>query len=192
MAIELKARYLQTNFATKTIYIEDITGLYNAISNTTGYGNSTADPNPSKDVADAEINSWDLLITRPDGTSFSLTTANLEGLNSAKFFEVVQIPITDSETLLDGEWTFKYEVNENGGLLDSITFTQYIYNIDELETKINTNFANAVEFDSPLEKSCNENLLSLFSYFSALKAAIAEENTVSADYISAQINKLLD
>mgnify|MGYP003654539259 CR=1 FL=1 len=80
---------------------------------------------------------------------------------------------------------------EANGILDTVIITKYIYNINALEIKINSNFATTVEFESPLSKTCNKNILSLFSYFAALKAAIDEENTISADYISAQINKLL-
>ena len=191
MAINLKLRYLQTNYGTNTIYLEDFTGVYNASTNVTGYGNSTADPNPSKDVADGEINSWDLLVTRPDGNSFSLTTANLEGLNSAKFFEVVQIPITDSETLLDGEWTFKYQLNEDGGLLDSITFTQYIVNLAAIENSINAKIAADIDFCDFPSCGCNKNLLTLWSYYRALKAAIDEQNGPQVTYLLAEINKLV-
>ena len=187
MAFNLRARYLQTNFSIDTIYLEDYTGLYNVVTNLTGYGNSTSDPNPSKILADQEIDGWELLVTRPDATTFSLTRTTLDGINASTFLEVVQIPITDTQDLINGEWTFKYDVNESDGELDTVTITQYIYNIDAIELIINRKFATEVDFCKSLDCACNNSLATLFAMYRALKAAIEEQNTVQANYLSAQI-----
>ena len=190
MAIDLKLRYLQTNFNTDTIYIEDFTGLYNATTNTTGYGNTTADPNPSKLAADAEIDGWELTITRPDATNLAFADATIDALEFDVMNEVIQIPITDTQDIINGLWTFKLDVNESGGELDTVTMTQYIYNTAPVEALINAKFATDVDFCKSLDYSCNTSLASLWSYYRALLAAIEEQNTTQADYLSTVITTL--
>ena len=189
MAIDLKLRYLQTNFNTDTIYLEDFTGIYDASTNLTGYGRGAADPNPSKLAADAEIDGWDLLITRPDATTFNID-AQIDTLQFDVIQEVIQIPITDSQDIINGLWTFKMDVNESGGELDTVTTTQYIYNTSATEALIYAKFASEVDFCEYPDCACNKSLLTLWTYWMALKSAIEEQNTVQADYLSTVIATL--
>jgi len=185
MAINLRARYLQTNFSSKTIYIEDFTGIDSGDGSNGGYGLSAQATNESKLESDQEIDGWTLTNTRPDGTTF---TTSIDTLQFNNVRSVIQIPIIDTQTVLqNGLWSFKLDVNEESGILYTVTITQYIYNIDAIELIINRKFATEVDFCKSLDCACNNSLATLFAMYRALKAAIEEQNTVQANYLSAQI-----
>lgn len=188
MAINIQAEFVSLNFTSNRIIIKDITGIDSSDGTNGGYGLSDQATNLSKVQLDEELAGWLLTVTRPDNTVFVVP---INTLQFDVFESEIELYIDDTQDLINGLWSFKLDVNEANGILDTVIITKYIYNINALEIKINSNFATTVEFESPLSKTCNKNILSLFSYFAALKAAIDEENTISADYISAQINKLL-
>lgn len=197
MAVDLKLRYLQTNFTAKQIILEDFTGMYDANTNTTGYGRGTADPNLHKDSSDLDsdpsdaVNGWDLVITRPDGTEVTYNSSSLDDLQYDNFNEVIQIAFTDTQDIINGEWTFAYSIDEESGVADTETITQYIYNTDTIDRAINAAFAAQVDFCDYPDCECNTSLVTLWTYYIALKAAIQEQNTTQADYLSAQITSIL-
>lgn len=189
MAIDLRLRYLQTNFTDKIIYLEDFTGINSGADTTVGgYGLTAQSDNPSKLEADQEINSWTLTVTRPDTTTFVVPINNLQFDNLQ---EVIQIPIVESQaTLQSGLWTFKLDINEDSGILDTITITQYIYDIEELRKKINSKFIEKVDY-CKINCECNKGLITLWSYYKALEAAIEQENNIQIEYLITQINLLV-
>lgn len=198
MAIDLKLRYLQTNFGTKTIYLEDFTGIYEANDNPGGYNS----PNPSRDLADQDLTSWQLIVVRPDGTNWqwpnespSLTNVNedfINALEDASPNEVLQIPIIETEdSIQNGEWTFTLNAGETGDAdAFTTTITQYIYNLKPLEDLIFAKFASEVDFCEYPDCACNKSLLVIWTYYMALKSAIEEQNTVQADYLSTVLTTL--
>lgn len=188
MAINLQLAYAETNFSNKTITVKDITGIDASDGSNGGYGLGAAATNPSKLIADAEIDGWDMLTTRPDASTFVTTINSLQfdNLNTVIYFD-----LTDTLDLANGLWTFKMDVNESGGELDTVTITQYIYNLDAVELAINTKYAQEVDFCKSLDCACNKDLAALFTYYRALLAAVEEQNTVQADYLSTQIITLI-
>lgn len=197
MAVDLQLTYDTVDFNVNTIYLNDVTGMYDATTNPTGYGRGTADPNLHKDSADLALDpsdaiaGWDLVITRPDATQFTYPSASLDALQYDNLAEIIPIAVADSQDLINGLWTFTFSIDEESGLADTEILTQYIYNLEEVETALFAKFASEVDFCNYPDCDCNKSLLSLWTMYVALKSAIQEQNTVEADYLSAAILKII-
>lgn len=190
MAINLRLRYIKSIHSSKQIILEDHTGIDAGDGSNGGYGLSAQAANLSKLEADQEIDGWDFLVTRPDGSTINLDS-EIDDIQFDNVNQIIQISITDTQELQDGLWTFKMDVNEDGGQLDTVTVEQYIVNLDSIKTSINTKVAKELDFCNLPSCGCNKGLLTLWSYYRALEAALEEENSVQIDFLLIEIKKLL-
>lgn len=195
MALELDISYNTADFNTNTIYINDITGLYSA-TNLGGYGRDSGDANSHKDSSDVggdPISTWRIIVTRPDATNLVISPSVINTAQYDVIQEIVQLALIDSQDIINGTWTFVLEADGTLGptTYTSNTLTQYIYNIGTIESQIFAKFATEVDFCEYPKCACNKELMTLWTYYMALKAAIEEQNTAQADYLVTVITTLL-
>jgi hypothetical protein len=106
---------LSLNFTTcvingcSQIQFTETTGLYNASTNTGGWGTPNALP--------IETISFTLILTDPNGTVYTLLLDEtlIFDANGNNFNYVIPTDIIGIDTIIDGQWTITYEIVNNGG-----------------------------------------------------------------------------
>ncbi len=162
MALKLKLSYLQQNLCAELVLF-DVTGEYDAVSNTTGWG-TTANPGTNLVIDNSSITEARLLITKPDGTPVSIdlmVLANWQKLTpyatAANAFDAATLPstlkytLTETElgTIEDGVYQIRYTIGDGIDTYNE-TFTVALYGRIQTGLFQMTEAANQLNIDSKL------------------------------------------
>ncbi len=167
-----------------SLTFSELTGLYNAESNTTGYGT----PNPDIGDATAAV----LTVTLASGDSYDIDlfeTGNFPTTNSSIEYEInpTEIGYASLDDLIDDQIiTFTYTVT-----IDDEEYTQVVVKAlyCQVQCCVNTMF---VELDFTCDCSVDETnkALKAFAMLQGLKQAAGCGNVTNFNNILTQLNKL--
>lgn len=198
MALELKLELKEIDFINNKFIITDKTGLESP-TNPGGYGFLPYSTNLSKVKSDNEIWYFAAGVSK-DGNI--LVSADHRYINDLEFitpqtnflFENIDIALQLNNDIENGLYNFFLIVEPftYGDPIIEIAFEHYVFNTKELEDKINAEFAKRLDFCSNNTCECNKSLLTLWSYYRALCAALEIQNIPMVEYLSEQINKIID
>jgi len=197
MALDLKLKFIDVDFDNQTYVLQDFTGMESS-SNPGGYGWGTwqglspVSVNPSKVNVDVEITDFEIKITKPDSTISTIDINSLEYITATQvpIPSIVNISIDNGAKIENGLYTFELIVKDGVTELASVSITKYLYDLEELKRKINSKFIEKVDF-CKIDCECNKGLITLWSYYKALEAAIEQENNIQIAYLSEQIELLV-
>ena len=194
MALELKLELKEVDFINNKFIITDKTGL-ESLSNPGGYGFVPISTNLSKVKSDNEIASFTAGVSKNSNTLVSENIDHLEFISPPTnfLFENIDIALQLNNDIENGFYNFFLIIEPYGGGSDiEIAFEHYVFNTKELEDKINLEFAKRLDFCNNNTCECNKSLLTLWSYYRALCAALEIQNIPMVEYLSEQINKIID
>lgn len=206
MALELKLSLVSVDYNQNTFHIQNTTGFYSTL-NPGGYGSPNYPNEPSDNnymdpgVYGNGLDQFLLTVTRPDGTTFTKDVTAISQLSGQiASNDYVNYPVTDSVDIVNGVYTFKLVTYRYQGKINSLPILrEYLstelevqtFDLSAIELAINTKFAIDLDFCNFPDSACNKSLLVLWSYYRALKAAVEEQNSVKANYLSTQILKII-
>lgn len=184
MALELQ-RSVSVNCSSKLFTITDETGLYNASSNTGGYG--------APNIAVADVQAAYVQVTLPDGSQYNFDViATLPNTSDTPYTILnTDLGLSATDQFPDGLWLINYTITGIGGVASSINGQVFTYTANSY-----------VLFDCNSQCCANENLANiqagcgckdtdkLLEPFILLEAAHAAVNCGKEEKATALINYL--
>ncbi len=163
------------------LVLRETTGVY-SIANPGGYG--------APNILTSDIAIWTLLIVAPDGTTYTLSNADLTGFptsNTSYEFVIPMSLIGNRTKIEDGYWQFRYILSVND-------FSNYTYDTARTFTcSINCCIDNMLSKIKLLGCDTCENLFTYEDYAKALALRDSLENATDCgdtDYIEDTIDVL--
>ena len=183
MALELKISACIKNSCNE-LQIEDITGVYDASANPTGWENAAT-------VLAANVSTVELIITYPDGTSQTETLTSQFPGTVTGIITYDPITVSDLSSFSDGLYSIKYKVTTNTNVVYSTILRPYFTclaecSVNKLWSAYTSAFcASSCDVELKLEKAqLGEALLS------AIRSAVLCNNTTAADSLLERLTRL--
>lgn len=184
MAIELKFSICITNNC-KAINFREITGIYDASTNTGGWGDADKISNAESPIS--------LIVTTPGGITYPSFDLAPLGFPTDNAYLPKEIKASDIDstltTFVDGFWKFTYAVKTSVG---SYTQTKTFFFYCSIKKQVNALIADLRLSDCTCDSEKVLRASQMTSYLSALEYAVGLGDTVSANEIYTALQRLIN
>ena len=183
MALELKFSVCITDNC-KAINFRDTTGIYDATTNTGGWGDT---------VNTTDATGESLIVTNPGGTTYPSFDLDALGFPTDNAYLPKEIKASDIDSSLtsftDGFWKFTYVVETAGGTYNQ-TKTFFFY--CNIKKQVNALIAALRLSDCTCDSEKVLRATQMHSYLLALEYAVGLGDTVSANEIYTALQRLIN
>ena len=185
MSLSLKFSVCETSDCKSFVFTE-LTGAYNSVTNTTGWGS----PNP----ATTDAQSVTLKITRGDGQIFNIDMKTLYSYPSSNTTYSVIIPQTSfgysfSQKIPDQIMTFQYSVTINTGTPPIYTISQTIYHAFNCQIKCCI-FSMPLNIDWGCQSCASESIDNFLQAYALYHSMLANASVGNITQYNNELNQL--